>query len=171
MERVKLLVYLESQQILSNESDVILVIWNTTGMNHLKITSTSGLCWQYNKENPQNYITCSYGFWAWRIRRQNSWSPERRTKSIIQRWAINPSKWGHIQYLQTTLTIKHVAKCMHSVTVVARSLCYCPLHFQFVNVNFWCSVINSVKLMISRKTLINVSTLKVFFRFLTHHKL
>jgi hypothetical protein len=88
---------------------------------------------------------CPYGFWAWSNRRHNLWSPKHRTKSIIQRWPINPPKCGHVQYLQTTLTIKHVAKCMHSVTVVARSLCYCPLHFQFVNVNFWCSVINSTK--------------------------
>jgi len=61
--------------------------------------------------------------------------PTHRIKSTIKRWPINPSKCGHVQYLQTTLTIKHVAKYMHSVTVVARSLCYRPLHFQFVNVN------------------------------------
>jgi len=64
-------------------------------------------------------------------------NPQHRIKSTIWCWPINPSKCGHVQYLQTTLTIKQAAKYMHSVTVVARSLCYRPLRFQFVNVNFW----------------------------------
>ena len=93
-------------------------------------------------------------------------TPGQPTKSTIN-WPINPSKCGHVQYLQTTLTIKHVAKCMPSVTVVARPLCYRPLHFQFVNVNFRRFVINSLKGIISCKTLPNVNTWKAFSHFLT----
>jgi hypothetical protein len=54
-----------------------------------------------------------------------------------------------------------VEKCMHSITVCGELILLLPLDFQLVNANLLVSVINCVTLIISGKTLTNLSSLVV----------
>jgi len=59
-------------------------------------------------------------------------------------------------------------KFTHMLTFLGMFTVLTPLEFNSVSINFWCCLTNSIGLIISSKTLINMSALHILFQFFSN---